>query len=116
MRRANPLRNTMLKRRVLPLLLAFFMLLSQQMGMAHIYSHFTPNTAPVVSHDEGLGHGQLCSQCAAYASIGSALPHPPLPDLPGQQAASTAVDVPASVFSSRTILAFESRAPPVLFS
>jgi hypothetical protein len=104
----------MLRQRLVPILLAFLLLLSQQLAIAHAVSHLSSDLAPSTSHDKHLPGAMQCDRCLSFASIGSALPTPPLCfffDLPPSR---VAVGTPAGQFLSRTICAFNSRAPPVL--
>ena len=104
----------MLRQRAIPILLAFLLLLSQQLGVAHAVSHLSPDIASITSHDKHLPSERQCAQCLAFAAIGPALPNPPLllfVDLP---ASRVAVDAPIEKFRHHTIRAFDSRAPPVL--
>ena len=73
-----------MSRRLLPLLIAFFLLMSQQVASTHVYSHFA---AVAVTHAQAqskavdnVGTGeptaieQLCGLCLASADLAFAVP------------------------------------------
>lgn len=103
----------MLRRRALPLLLAFFLLLSQQMGMAHGVSHLSPDAAS--SHDQTLPAEIQCEQCLVFASL-SAAPPALLPVIALHQSKDiVSPGLHKQILRSCAIPAFESRAPPTRF-
>jgi hypothetical protein len=70
-------------RRLLPLLIAFFLLMSQQVASTHVYSHFAGlvvHSAAVAQHraaasaDEPTAIEQLCGLCLAAADLAFAVP------------------------------------------
>lgn len=74
-------------RRLLPLLIAFFLLMSQQMASTHVYSHFAAMAATAAAHagalvqdraavsaDEPTAIEQLCGLCLAAADLAFAVP------------------------------------------
>lgn len=106
----------MLRRRALPLLLAFFLLLSQQMGMAHGVSHIShipPDAAS--SHDQTLPAEIQCEQCLVFASL-SAAPPALLPVIALHQSKDiVSPGLYKQILRTCAIPAFESRAPPTRF-
>lgn len=103
----------MLRRRALPLLLAFFLLLSQQMGMAHGVSHLSQDAAS--SHDQTLPAEIQCEQCLAFASL-SAAPPALLPIIVLHQPKDVvSPGLYKQILRTCAIPAFESRAPPTRF-
>lgn len=108
-------------------LLSLLLLISQQMASSHVMSHLAGGLeraaavqvqVQVTGADEGLASAvaqdQSCSQCLAFAQLSGPLGIAPrafaVPDH------ATAGSVPGDLHAgaSRTILAFQSRAPPVL--
>jgi hypothetical protein len=107
------LHTVMLRQRAIPILLAFLLLLSQQMGMAHAVSHLSSDLTSSASHDRHLPSQMQCDQCIAFASIGSAVPSPPLSLFFDLSTSRVTVDARIGTFPVHTIRAFDSRAPPV---
>ena len=108
-------------------LLSLLLLVSQQMASTHVISHFAGSAERVVasvavskaaSSDEELSvavtQHKNCSQCLAFAQLAGAIS--------GKQAqcavsAPATCNAPAAAIGgpvTATILAFRSRAPPVL--
>lgn len=103
----------MLRRRVFPLLLAFFLLFSQQIGMAHGVSHLSLDAAS--SHDQSLPAEIQCEQCLVFASL-SAAPPALLPVIALHQSKDTvSPGLYKQILRTCAIPAFESRAPPTRF-
>jgi hypothetical protein len=105
----------MFRQRALPILLAFFLLLFQQLGMVHAVSHLSPDLSSSTSNDKHLPGKVQCDLCLAFSAIGSALPGTPpalFADLP---ASKLVVAVPIVSFLSFPTRAFDSRGPPVSF-
>ncbi|MCE3602369.1 hypothetical protein LXA47_01915 [Massilia sp. P8910] len=101
-------------------LLSLLLLLSQQMAIGHVMSHWagtSENTARIQrtqkqEPSKGIAHELGCSQCFAYAQLASAiassiysLPRVPFHFVHLKQHSSSADCV-------RTFCAFQSRAPP----
>jgi hypothetical protein len=107
------LHTVTLRQRAFPILLAFLLLLSQQMGMAHAISHLSSGLTSSASHDKHLPSQMQCDQCVAFASIGSAVPNPPVSLFVDISTNRVAVDARIGKLLFRTIRAFDSRAPPV---
>lgn len=64
-------------RRFLPLLIAFFLLVSQQVASTHVYSHFTAVSiakTATVGAAEPTALEQLCALCLAAADLALAVP------------------------------------------
>jgi hypothetical protein len=105
-------------------LLSLLLLISQQMASTHVMSHLTGTLDRVAAvqveqpgSDElssAFAQDQSCSHCLAFAQLAGPLASsPPSFVIPHQQ--SSAVDVVAvRAAGARIILAFQSRAPPVL--
>ena len=67
-----------MRRRLYPLLIAFFLLMSQQVASTHVYSHFAGvaahSSAIAVSSDTPTAIEQLCGLCLAAADLAFAVP------------------------------------------
>jgi hypothetical protein len=92
---------------------ALFLLLSQQLGIAHAISHFSSDRVSRSTHEKPLPAEMQCSQCLAFAAIGSALNSAPAA-LPAAQPVSWLPIAPPLVKPlPSTLRAYHSRAPPV---
>jgi hypothetical protein len=92
------------------LLLAFSLLLSQQLGMAHAVTHLSSDLSSSGGHDKQLP----CAQCHAFASIGAGLVSPPFSWLAALDSQWVFVAAPDALPLRRLIRAFDSRAPPAV--
>ena len=93
------------------LLLALFLLLSQQAGFAHAATHLGGDPA---SQDKQVPHGKVCDQCVQGAQLGTALLDTS-PDAGWTSSSGThAADVPVKIHLPRPLRPFSSRAPPAL--
>jgi hypothetical protein len=95
----------------LRVLLVLLLLASQQMGMAHAFSHLH---APLHkdSPDHNLPCEQTCDQCLAFASIGSALTSPTIALFAVPATNPKWVAEQSERFIPATVVPFDSRAPP----
>lgn len=95
--------------RILLALLTFLLLFAQQAGYAHAVSHLGKEPPP----KEQLGHAQLCGKCVSFEKLSAAAPAnvAPLLSLSVVFAQPADQDV---FFRPVTVVAFNSRAPPVL--
>lgn len=102
-------------------LLSLLLVLSQQMGMVHGISHWSgtrshalavkaerPGATPAPALE------QNCSQCLAFAQIGSALGAPAHAFAVVLDGAPAAIRAAAPLRFARTVCVFQPRAPPVL--
>ncbi|MGW8392337.1 hypothetical protein [Pseudoduganella sp. HUAS MS19] len=109
-------------RHLLHVLLAMLLVLSQQLGMAHAVSHwsdFRHGTEQQASELDGYGLSaglaldHNCSQCAAFASLATAIHTPsftfPTVDYSAPQAGAAL----PQLHSARIARAYDSRAPPL---
>lgn len=103
------------------ILMSLLLLFSQQIATSHVLSHWTSSSAQIASlatpdtdsdTAASAGKDQSCNKCLMLAQFGAPLGNgvlsyapPELPSLPVDGAAIAA-------FHARTILAFQSRAPP----
>lgn len=92
-----------------------FLLLSQQLGLAHAISHLSTRAESGSVQKKSLPPELQCEQCLHFSALGSGLPGAPpalvLHDLTNALAASPE----QPVFLPTTTRAFDSRAPPVSF-
>lgn len=110
-----------MSRRLLPLLIAFFLLMSQQVASTHVYSHFVavahagtamqPNdTATTV---EPTAIEQLCGLCLAAADLAFAMPGTIYQfDLAAEKLQQLLIDCLQPLERSTEVV-FLSRAPPL---
>ena len=98
------------RRVIAHLLLALFLLLSQQAAFSHAASHL----GSPASQDKQLPHSKVCDQCVEGAQLGTALLDSDLtcawvPDSGAHPGAA-----PATAHFPRFVSYFSSRAPPAL--
>jgi hypothetical protein len=116
----------MTRQAIVRILLSLVLLASQQMASLHVLSHLggamgAQMGAPAVSVPQPASDERLaavlaqdasCSHCLAFAQLAGPLgSSPPAFILPRSGAAAVAA-APAHAGGARTILAFNSRAPP----
>src|SRR5262249_14711294 len=98
------------RRAVMHLLLALFLLLSQQAGFAHAATHLASDPA---SQDRQLPHSKVCDQCVQGAQLGAALVDTS-PDASWfSSCGAHGAAAPVRAHLPRPLLPFCSRAPPV---
>jgi hypothetical protein len=105
-------------------LLSLLLLVSQQMASTHVLSHLTGSLdRPAVAHVQAPGDDELssafaqdqtCNQCLAFAQLAGPMPSSPPAFVIPQQQFSATDEVVVRAAGARIILAFQSRAPPVL--
>lgn len=113
----------MIRRSISHVLLALLLLISQQMAITHVMSHWTGRIvngehAQAVQDEGGLSKSvaqdQSCGQCLAFAQIASAVGSSPRAFVsPDQQSHALPVNAAQSC-AARTVCPFHSRAPPSL--
>lgn len=109
-------------RNFLHVLLAVLLVLSQQLGMAHAVSHwsdFRRGTEQQRATDvdgngpsAGLTLDHNCSECAAFASLASAIHTPRFTFLAVDYSAPQSGVAVLQLHGARTARAYDSRAPP----
>jgi hypothetical protein len=97
----------MTRRRTLPILLAFALLLTQAAGFAHALSHLNADTLA----KERLAHASLCAKCASFDKLALIEPTSLAPHLRIEAATAAVMDVVQTV-RPRTVAPFQPRAPP----
>ena len=110
-------------RHFLHVLLAVLLVLSQQLGMAHAVSHWSDfrhtNERQQASDVDGKGLSaglaldHNCSQCAAFASLASAIHTPNFTFLSVDYSAPQAGVALQQLTDARSARAYDSRAPPL---
>jgi hypothetical protein len=105
----------MLRQRAFSVLLALFLLLSQQMGMAHAVSHIPHHASSGASHDQSPPSEIECSECLGFAAMGAALPSPSLVASFDQASCLADIVLPAEKLRAYPVRLFDSRAPPARF-
>ena len=104
-------------------LLSLLLLVSQQMASTHVLSHLRAHTESVAAQVKGdadgalkaaLAQDQSCNQCLAFAQLAGPLVSSPARFEVPHQASFAVAGVAARSAGARVILAFQSRAPPVL--
>jgi hypothetical protein len=104
-------------------LLSLLLLISQQMATSHLLSHLTGSSdsaaaSHLVQSDDELSKAfaqdQTCNQCLAIAQLAGPLPSTPPAFIIPHQPNFAVSDVTVPLAGARIILAFQSRAPPVL--
>jgi hypothetical protein len=110
-------------RHFLHVLLAVLLVLSQQLGMAHAVSHWSDFRSASEQQQAtdvdgsglsaGLALDHNCSQCAAFASLASAIHTPSFTFLSVDYSAPQAGVALPQLTGTRSARAYDSRAPPL---
>ncbi len=105
-------------------LLSLLLLISQQMASSHVMTHLAGSldrAAAAQSQKPGgndmssaLAQDQSCSQCLAFAQLAGPLASTPPAFVIPHQPTFAIEQVEVRAAGARIILAFQSRAPPVL--
>lgn len=95
--------------RFLLALLTCLLLFAQQAAYAHAVSHLGKEFPP----KEQLGHAQLCGKCASFEKLSSAAPANVVPLLTPSVVFAQPTE-PEQFFRAVMVVAFNSRAPPVI--
>lgn len=104
------------------LFLALLLLLTQQLGVTHVYTHWSGTEQQNLQlsdedqeseHRKRIAAHKMCADCVSAAQIAAAITTAPL--TPAVGTLSTApVSLPATLAAcERTVCAFHSRAPPL---
>jgi hypothetical protein len=96
------------RRVITHLLLALFLLLSQQAAFSHAASHL----GSPASQDKQLPHGKVCDQCVQGAQLGTALLDSALSCAWMGASGAAPGATPATAHLPRFVPCFSSRAPP----
>ena len=117
----------MTRQAIIRVLLSLLLLISQQMAATHVMSHLAGNlgkpAVPLVQAGKGgqdetlssaVAQEQSCNKCLAFAQLaGPVVSSPAMLAVP-YQASHAVPGIAARPIGARLILAFQSRAPPVL--
>ena len=106
------------------ILLSLLLLVTQQMASTHVLSHLAGKSSAPVAAQAGteanralkvaLAQDQTCNQCLVFSQLtGPLVSCPAQLDVP-HQASFAIAGIPARAAGARIILAFQSRAPPIL--
>ena len=96
----------------LRILLIFFLLIWQQMGIAHAISHLEIQHRST-SHDQQLPSEQYCNKCLTFSSIDAAVANLTIVSFAHAFGNTVAIAHDNIHFSPTTCVAFHSRAPPL---
>ncbi|MYM28514.1 hypothetical protein GTP58_09285 [Duganella sp. CY15W] len=114
----------MLRRSTAPIvhvLLALLLLLTQQVGVTHVYTHwlgaeqqnFQLTDADQAEHRKRVAVHKVCAECVSVAQIAAAITASPL-TLAISTLSTGPVAMPATLAAcERTTCAFQPRAPPL---
>jgi len=111
----------MQRRSIIHVFLALLLLLTQQLGVTHVYSHWGVSERATAQwseeeHDENrkrTAAHKACAECVSLAQIAAAITSSPL-TLTLSTVAAGPVFVPATLSAcERTTCFFQSRAPPL---
>jgi len=111
-----------MSRRFLPLLIALFLLMSQQVASTHVYSHFAAVTAAQASQaslttsasvDDPTVIEQLCGLCLAAADLAFAVPGKIFRFDVAAQKLQQLIILCTQPLERSTRVVFLSRAPPL---
>ena len=96
------------RRAIVHLLLALFLLLSQQAAFSHAASHL----GSPVSQDKQLPHSKVCDQCVQGAQLGTALLDSGLKCAWVANSGAHPAAALATAYFPRFVFCFSPRAPP----
>jgi len=110
-----------MSRRFLPLLIALFLLMSQQVASTHVYAHFAAvktvqaslGTSASVSVDDPTVIEQLCGLCLAAADLAFAVPGKIFRFDVAAQKLQQLIILCTQPLERSTRVVFLSRAPPL---
>jgi hypothetical protein len=111
----------MTRRSMIRVLLSLLLLVSQQMAMSHVITHWSSQRVAAVEQaraaDDGVSKAfakdQLCDQCLAFAQIASAVGSETRSFAPPPNAAGAVTFAAEHRAPVRSNFPFHSRAPPV---
>lgn len=110
-----------MSRRLLPLLIAFFLLMSQQVASTHVYSHFVAQaqagavaqSIATASTVEPTTIEQLCGLCLAAADLAFAIPGTVFQFDVAAEKLRQLLILCTQPLERSTRVVFQSRAPPL---
>ena len=111
----------MQRRSIVHVFLALLLLLTQQIGVAHVYTHWSSIDRPTAQltdeehaeHRKRVAADKLCAECVTAAQIAAAITSSPL-TLELSTISAGPIAMPATLSAcERTTCFFQSRAPPL---
>jgi hypothetical protein len=108
----------MTRRSILRVLLSLLLLVSQQMAITHVITHWSgQRTVAAAPRDDGLSKvaakDPVCGQCLAFAQIAGAADRGARGFAPSEPRGDARPSPRERTSVARTVCAFRSRAPPV---
>jgi hypothetical protein len=112
----------MIRRSVTRVLLSLLLLLSQQMALTHVLTHWSGRSVPAVAErpvgdaslSRSIAQDQWCDQCLSFAQIAGAVGSPSLDFVPFKPVSDALPPAAGQPACARTVCPFDSRAPPFL--
>lgn len=114
--------SAMYRRAIAHAFLALFLLLSQQLGITHVYTHWNGSEQQQVQladddeeseHRKRLAAHKMCAECVSVAQMAAAITTTPL-TLAISTLSNGPVTLPVTLPAcERTVCVFQSRAPPL---
>lgn len=101
--------------------LAFLLLFTQQIGVAHVYSHWvdvtqsdsTFSSEEQAEHRKRIAVHKVCAECVSVTQMAAALTSPPV-TIAIVAIGGGVIAAPATLSAcERTVCVFQSRAPPL---
>jgi hypothetical protein len=110
----------MTRRLMIRVLLSLLLLVSQQMAIAHVITHWSgqrnANVEQMQERDDGVSKAfakeRLCDQCLAFAQIAGAIGSGTRSFVPPALAAAAFSHFEDRAVTARTVVPFLSRGPP----
>jgi len=109
------------RRPIIHVFLAFLLLFTQQIGVAHVCSHWVGvtqsgaefNSEEQAEHRKRLAVHKVCAECVTVAQVAAALTSPPV-TVAVVAIGGGVIATPATLTAcERTVCVFQSRAPPL---
>lgn len=109
------------RRPIIHVFLAFLLLFTQQIGVAHVYSHWVGvsqsgaefSSEEQAEHRKRLAVHKVCAECVTVAQVAAALTSPPV-TVAVVAIGGGVIATPATLTAcERTVCVFQSRAPPL---
>jgi hypothetical protein len=111
----------MQRRSIVHVFLAFLLLFTQQVGVTHVYTHWSGSDLPTAQlsdeehaeHRKRVAAHKVCAECVSAAHMATAIPSSQL-TLALTTVSAGPIAMPATLSAcERTTCFFQSRAPPL---
>jgi hypothetical protein len=111
----------MQRRSIVHVFLAFLLLFTQQVGVSHVYTHWSGTDLPTAQlsdeehaeHRKRVAAHKVCAECVSVAQMAAAITSSPL-TLALTTISAGVIAIPATLTAcERTTCFFQSRAPPL---